>query len=556
MSDEEGYQIPASQLRVQRRLSKIISVKMAQDAINRRQTRVSLDLEDSKASHSSQETEKDVFFPLRGAKARPGDIDFAELDDFLRLTTKKKIQSLVMASGSSRTGDISQNALRYTPRNTEVKNEPLLEPDDATPSEKAKESDKEATAEHLWLQSSEERPLPGSPELVSASNDRFSYFHSLSEETVHAPDLALLIQGPSATFFSHGEGTWWLDCTSPTEDEVHVLAKVFGLHPLTAEDIRMSEPREKVEMFHSYYFISFHTFDADVESQQYLEPVHMYVVVFRAGVVTFHTSPTGVAANVRRRIRQLRDYVDVSPDWICYALIDAVTDGFAPVITAIEHEADAIDNSVFITRLTDFGSMLKRIGQCRHTVMGLMKLLANKADVIKMFAKRCQEHADGRVISPRSDIALYLGDIQDHIVTMYQSLSAYEKIFSRSQANYLAQLQVESFDLNLLTSEMLENLTILGTLLIPINVVTGIFGTNVLIPGNNDNSLWWFFGIIIFVLVFLVIMFVLIKYYTHKDAQVQQQDFDDSIVRSIKSAELRKKNRTRSVVSFPGRYEV
>ena len=28
---------------------------------------------------------------------------------------------------------------------------------------------------------------------------------------------------------------------------------------------------------------------------------------------------------------------------------------------------------------------------------------------------------------PRADIALYLGDIQDHIITMFQNLLAYEK---------------------------------------------------------------------------------------------------------------------------------
>ena len=68
--------------------------------------------------------------------------------------------------------------------------------------------------------------------------------------------------------------------------------------------------------------------------------------------------------------------------------------------------------------------MLRRVGECRKKVMSLYRLLGNKADVIKGFAKRCNEHWD---IAPRNEIGMYLGDIQDHIVTMTGNLSHYEK---------------------------------------------------------------------------------------------------------------------------------
>jgi magnesium transporter len=68
--------------------------------------------------------------------------------------------------------------------------------------------------------------------------------------------------------------------------------------------------------------------------------------------------------------------------------------------------------------------MLRRVGDCRKKVMGLYRLLGNKADVIKGFAKRCNEQWE---VAPRSEIGLYLGDIQDHIVTMTSNLSHYEK---------------------------------------------------------------------------------------------------------------------------------
>ena len=53
-------------------------------------------------------------------------------------------------------------------------------------------------------------------------------------------------------------------------------------------------------------------------------------------------------ANVRRRIRQLKDYVTVSADWISYALIDDITDAFQPLIQSLEKEVDAIDGAEWI----------------------------------------------------------------------------------------------------------------------------------------------------------------------------------------------------------------
>ena len=128
--------------------------------------------------------------------------------------------------------------------------------------------------------------------------------------------------------------------------------------------------------------------------------------------MTFHSSVTPHPANVRRRIRQLKDYIQVSADWICYALIDDIVDGFAPLLEGVEAEVDAIDEGVLHLHKeedVESGEMLQRIGLARKKVMGLLRLLGSKADVIKGFSKRCNEKWE---VAPRSEIGLYLGDIQ------------------------------------------------------------------------------------------------------------------------------------------------
>ena len=95
-----------------------------------------------------------------------------------------------------------------------------------------------------------------------------------------------------------GRPTFWLDVLSPTDAEMRVLSKTFGIHPLTAEDIMMQEAREKVELFRNYYFVNYRTFEQDMNSEHFLEPVDMYVVCFREGVISVGLTSSDCASSI------------------------------------------------------------------------------------------------------------------------------------------------------------------------------------------------------------------------------------------------------------------
>lgn len=438
---------------------------------------------------------------------------------------------------------------------------------------------------------------------------------------------------------------FWLDVLDPLEEEMKVLSKTFGLHPLTTEDIFLGETREKVELFRQYYFICFTSFDIVYERRKqrakehekklskildYLRlddtlgwlpwlrrestrphvsaglsvskgrntrggelcPLNMYMIVFKNGVLTFHFSATPHPINVRRRARMLKDHLHVSTDWICYALIDDITDSFAPMIDSIEQEVYLIEDEIMkmhsgdtdsdlgddsdsdiddferpkrsdvfyrrqrsksivetpppltstfwgagkrgsrefnalgsrrstttatsskSTRIVAWkrkGDMLRRIGECRKRVMSVMRLLGSKADVIKGFSKRFNESETlakdelpqlSTRLALRGEILMYLGDIQDHIVTMVQSLNHYEKLLARSHSNYLAQINIDMTKVNNDTNDVLGKITILGTIVLPINVVTGLWGMNCIVPGQDHEGLVWFYGILVGITIF------------------------------------------------------
>lgn len=183
---------------------------------------------------------------------------------------------------------------------------------------------------------------------------------------------------------------------------------------------------------------------------------------------------------------------------------DDIVDNFGPPIREIEQQTDNIEDQVFITRLEDSRVILKQIGDCRKRVMSLLRLLGGKADVIKGFAKRCNEEYS---VAPRGDVGLYLSDIQDHVVTMASNLSHFEKMLSRSHSNYLAQISVDNIAEGNRMNEMLGKVTLIATILVPLNLICGLFGMNVPIPFQRTDdftSLGPFFGIL--GIIFLVVI--------------------------------------------------
>jgi magnesium transporter len=53
----------------------------------------------------------------------------------------------------------------------------------------------------------------------------------------------------------------------------------------------MEEAREKIELFRNYYFVCFRSFDQDPYSPTHLDPINMYVVVFREGTLSVGFTP-------------------------------------------------------------------------------------------------------------------------------------------------------------------------------------------------------------------------------------------------------------------------
>ncbi|KAG2176598.1 hypothetical protein INT44_007262 [Umbelopsis vinacea] len=395
-------------------------------------------------------------------------------------------------------------------------------------------------------------------------------FYSVATGTVRSDSLAGLQHEGSNLEALLLAGNYWIDITSPTDNEMKTISKVFGIHPLTTEDILTEESREKCEIFPNYMFVCYRAFNQDHYSPDFLEPVNYYNVVFKHGLISFHFEPSSHSHNVRKRARHLQSFMNVTSDWINYAIIDDISDSFGPLIKQIEVEVDSIDDLVLLLRESEQSDMLRRIGSCRKMVMHLLRLLTSKSDVIRGLIKRSEDrtreynsrfydagnplinlgglagtHRSGtatptqiasNVAVPREgafkfmsttspdlghheeedklynpDVTMYFGDIQDHIVTMLQNLNHYETILSRAHSNYLAQISIELTQTSNSFNQTVSRLTVFATVLVPMNIITGLFGMNVRVPGEAFQDLGYFFWIVASLAMFAVFSLALAK---------------------------------------------
>lgn len=225
-------------------------------------------------------------------------IDFEELEEFVALCKQGKIP--VGLSSSSTSDDSSDPKVFHDQRRGAVQ--------------------QDAPNACLNGETFYEKPLAAPMREKTAAAparqdaiDRFTFFSTDVQQPKYAKTLLDYVADGTkfSEMFDVGPegGVWWLDVVNPTQAELDVLASAFQIHRLTKEDIETQEPREKVELFRDYYFVCFRSFNMNKLSEDFLEPVHIYIIVTGDGVLSFSYTPNPHARNVRRRISKVGDFV-------------------------------------------------------------------------------------------------------------------------------------------------------------------------------------------------------------------------------------------------------
>nr|WTB29698.1 magnesium and cobalt transport protein CorA [Streptomyces sp. NBC_00830] len=141
-------------------------------------------------------------------------------------------------------------------------------------------------------------------------------------------------------------GMAWIGLHRPTEAELLSVAEEFDLHPLAVEDALEAHQRPKLERYGDTLFVV-------LRAARYLDAAEevdfgeLHVFVGRDFVITVRHGAAPDLAAVRRRMEGTPDLLKRGPEAVLYAILDAVVDGYAPVVAGVENDVDEIETEVF-----------------------------------------------------------------------------------------------------------------------------------------------------------------------------------------------------------------
>ncbi|KAJ1753104.1 CorA metal ion transporter [Coemansia sp. RSA 989] len=118
---------------------------------------------------------------------------------------------------------------------------------------------------------------------------------------------------------------------------------------------------------------------------------------------------------------------------------------------------------------------------------------------------------EGGVVTA-DEIAHYLSDVYDHLVSLVGSSSHCDMVLSRAHSNYLARLSLGLGESTVETNLFASRWTVIGAILVPLNVVTGLWGMNVKVPGQDREDLRDFFLILAGCMAFVLVVIVWARY--------------------------------------------
>lgn len=139
---------------------------------------------------------------------------------------------------------------------------------------------------------------------------------------------------------------------------------------------------------------------------------------------------------------------------------------------------------------------LARMAGTRRVVTSLGRLLGTKGEVIAQIRKRlviasaeAYNSGLGKYNSNGGEVSIYMGDVQDHIATLQQSLNHYERVLSYSHPAYLSQLRVSQSISKGGTDNAILVLTVVSIIVLCIQVWLGLFSINIgKIPSNEHEA--------------------------------------------------------------------
>jgi magnesium transporter len=281
-------------------------------------------------------------------------------------------------------------------------------------------------------------------------------------------------------FLSRPASVRWIDVRGVADrDLLSTIGERLGVHKLAVADLVNVPQRAKSEAYEHHTLTIAHM-AAVTPSTLQIEQIG--VVLGTDFVLTVQESEHNgdLLEAVRQRIRApgtpIRTY---AADYLAYALLDAIVDGWFPVIDHLSDQIEELEATV--------------LQSPSRTTVRQIHMLSQTLRVVRRHTWPLREGISGLlrgdVVQLSAGTRVYLRDVHDHITHVVDSVDTYREFAASLMDLYLSTV-------NFRMNEIVKVLTIISTIFLPLSVVAGIYGMNF----HTDVSPWnmpelgWFLG--------------------------------------------------------------
>jgi magnesium transporter len=252
---------------------------------------------------------------------------------------------------------------------------------------------------------------------------------------------------------------FWLDLHDPTDEDFELLRDVFKFHPLALEDSRQFGQRPKLEDYDDFVFFVFYGAAPPPDEDRLVELHLFYSERF---LVTLRRDHAPACEALKERYTKRPAPLE-KPIALLYRLLDALTDSFFPALEDFDERIDRVEDEIFQEPREE---QLEEVVMMKRRLNRLRRVVGPQRDVVgQLFG--------GIAVLPGLDAEAerYFRDVYDHLIRVADLIDSYKDLLTGAMDVYLSSV---SNRLNL----VVERLTVLSTILLPLIVLTGFFGQN------------------------------------------------------------------------------
>lgn len=289
------------------------------------------------------------------------------------------------------------------------------------------------------------------------------------------------------------ENVKWLHILNPSEDDFDLLLKEYEFHPLDIEDCRSVNQRPKIDEYDDYYFLILH-FPFFDKANKFVRVKEVKIFWGKDYIVTIGRSHW-VVKNLFKDLQNKHELgsddlseIVQSSDSLLYNILDRLMVETYTLILRIGTEVDGINYDIFSKKSE------KVIEQLSITRKNIISLNTTFKPQVRVFHK----FESGGIKGYEEDMEDYWGNILDQYQKMFDLVEDYGELIE-GLSHTFDSLQTNK------TNEIMRILTFISTIMLPLSVISGIYGMNVNLPFMQKG---WVFGGIIALMVVVVVGFI------------------------------------------------